>query len=282
MQVIITLAGLGQRFSKSAEQIPKPLAVVMGKPAIYFLINMMDPSWELFFAIGEHWKNTELEKEIKKIRPAANIVYVPYSLRGPLDTVLNVLPHLNSTRPVAVSYSDYAMLWNTHKFSEFLKTTDCDVCMTSYRGFHATYLGPNTYAHLQTDEKTNKIAEIQEKKLFGVDIENEWSSTGFHYFKTIEILKMGLSSQVQKNLKYDTEYYTSLAVQALIHEKAVNLKILNYEISHMMQMGTPQDIQQLNYWFRYIKTKSQPNNFLTDSQEYKLYNYWKYIFENIK
>ncbi len=159
MQVVVTVAGLGQRFQVEGFAQPKPIVPVMGKAAITYLIESFSPKWELIFAIGEHYKNTDVEKVIKKSCPGAVIVYVPHSTRGPIDTVLAVLPLLNTKKSVAVSYCDYAMIWKPEAFETFLTETNCDVCIPVYKGFHPTYLGPNTYAHLQINEKTGQIHE---------------------------------------------------------------------------------------------------------------------------
>ena len=279
MQVIITLAGLGQRFKSEGYDKPKPLISVMGKPAISYLINCMHPSWDLFFVIGEHFKNADLENVIKQQCPQAQIFYVPYSSRGPIDTVSAVIPNLNSEKSVAVSYCDYFMLWDPSEFEIFLNKSDCDVCIPSYKGFHPTYLGPNTYAHLQVGTK-NQIEKIQEKKLFGTDIESEWTSTGFYYFKSAELLKKGMSLQLEKSLKYGTEFYTSLAVQALMDEFS-DLKVMNYEISHFLQMGTPADILEAEKWYKYIVVDKKQYDFNTNTDDSKSYQYWETVFYSI-
>lgn len=279
MQVIITLAGLGQRFKSEGYDKPKPLISVLGKPAISYLINCMHPSWNLFFAIGEHFKNTDLESTIKQHCPQAQILYVPYSSRGPIDTVESVIPYLNPDQGVAVSYCDYFMLWDPSDFEKFLKNTDCDVCIPSYKGFHPTYLGPNTYAHLQVGVK-NKIEKIQEKKLFGTDIESEWTSTGFYYFKSVALLKKGMSLQLEKNLKHGTEFYTSLAIQVLMDE-LTDLKVLNYEISHFLQMGTPADIAIAEKWYQFIVVDKKLNEFKPNTDDSKSYQYWETVFYSI-
>ena len=280
MQVIITLAGLGQRFKSEGYNTPKPLISVMGKPAISYLIACLDPAWNLFFAIGEHFKNSDLESSIKKQCPGAQIFYVPYSSRGPIDTVEAVIPYLNSDQAVAVSYCDYFMLWNLSDFKNFLKNTNCDICIPSYKGFHPTYLGPNTYAHLQVNEQSNEIEKIQEKKLFGTDIYTEWTSAGFYYFKSVALLKKGMNLQSESNLKYGNEFYTSLAIEALLNN-CRDLKIMNYEISHFLQLGTPADVSGAEKWYKYIILDQKKNDFKPNTDDYQLYQYWETIFKNL-
>lgn len=280
MQVVVTVAGLGQRFRFEGYAQPKPIIPVMGKAAITYLIDSFNPAWDLIFAIGEHFKQTDIEKVIKKSFPQAVIVYVPHSARGPIDTVLAVLPLLNANKPVAVSYCDYAMIWQPEAFENFLTETNCDVCIPVYKGFHPTYLGPNTYAHLLVDEKTAHVRQIQEKKLFGKNIEDEWSSPGFYFFKTVELLKKGMALQLRGDLKHGSEFYTSLAAQALMNQDSA-LKVMPYRVSHFLQMGTPADVSHVEYWHKFILQDKKKNTFESGSKEAKLFNYWSYVFENI-
>lgn len=273
------MAGQGLRFQNQNYPQPKPLVPVMGQSALSYLISSFSPSWKLIFAIGEHLKNSGVEEEIKKRSPEAVIAYVSHSERGPIDTALSVMSLLDPEDSVAVSYCDYAMIWNPENFEQFVKNSSCNISIVSYTGFHPTYLGPNTYAHLKVDEETKNIVKIKEKSLFGNNIDNEWTSAGFYYFRTVDLLKQGLELQLQKDLKYGKEFYTSLAIQALISERKMN--VLNYPISHFIQMGTPEDIEHIQDWYNFIVVENKKNQAEAGSLEAKLYNYWKYVFKKL-
>lgn len=282
MQVVITVAGQGQRFTESVYSDPKPLIPLFNKPAIQYLIESFSVDWKLFFVLGDHLKNTELENLILKIKPMAQIIFTPYSTRGPIDTVLAAVPFLNEKDSVAISYCDYAMIWDPRHFEKFVEKNNCRICVISYRGFHPTYLGPNTYAHLQLDTENKNILKIQEKKLFGDQIELEWTSVGFYYFRNLELLQKGLKLQLQKKLKYGNEYYTSLAVQAILESTSdpdENLA-LNYQIDYFIQMGTPADIQQFEKWYQTIRVELKSRTELSLDQQTQ-FDYWKKVFENL-
>ena len=284
MQVVITIAGLGQRFQQQGYIDPKPLVPVIDKPAIYYLIESFSKTWKLFFVIGEHLKNTEVEAVIKSYRPGAVVIYTANSDRGPIDTVLKAIPFLNGGEPVAVSYCDYAVVWNPAEFEKSVLSSQCDCAIVSYRGFHPTYLGPNTYAHLLVDELSNRVLKIQEKKLFGNDIQKEWSSVGLYYFRNVSLLEKGLQLQLKNNLKHGNEFYTSLAIQALLDESensGSEINVLNYQISHIMQMGTPADIQLIEKWYSIYKKKEKVELPTFSAQDVLQFQYFKVLFENL-
>ncbi len=270
MQVIITVAGLGQRFKDDGYDLPKPIIPVLDKPAILHLIESFSPEWKLFFVLANHLKLSAVEAIIKTAKPDSQIIYTEQSKRGPIDTVLAAIPFLNEAESVAVSYCDYAMVWKPSEFHKLAVESDCDAAVVSYRGFQPTYLGPNTYAHLLVDEQSSEVLKIQEKKLFGSEIEKEWTSAGFYYFKNVQLLQKGLSLQENQNLKYGEEFYTSLAVQTLID---VSCKVRNYEIFYFMQMGTPADIRRIEAGFSAVS-----GNETDESLQKKEIEYWTQLF----
>ncbi len=260
MQIIITMAGLGQRFKDAGELKPKPFIQIGEKSALKNLTDILPDDWKIFFAVGDHLKSTDTENEIKKLnKKNYEIIYVPHSPRGPIDTVSAALPALNSEQPVIVSYCDYTMIWNAVDFISKIKSTNSDAAVVSYRGFHPTYLGPNSYCHLNIDEN-NFVQQLQEKKLFTDNIDSEWTSCGMYYFKSANFLKECLSEQLNQNLCYraddKAEFYTSLSLQAM-KNKTPEMKILNYEIKYFIQFGTPFDINRFQFWYSYFVLKKE-------------------------
>ncbi len=270
MQVIITMAGKGTRFSDLGFTEPKPIVLVGGKPAIQYLVDEFPSDWKIIFAVGRHFQNTSIEKVLRNIRPHGEIIFCDYSARGPIDTVKAALSKIDLAAQVLVSYCDYSLIWNPEKF--FSAVSGYDAAVVTYHGFHPTYFGPNSYCHVKVSG--SEIVQLQEKKLFTENIESEMTSVGLYYFKSGELLVEALEQQEIQNLKYKTEFYTSLAIQALISVKP-NLKILNYSVDQIIQFGTPSDIERFEFWnhvivmkkamsdFKFINIdpKNQPTNF---------------------
>ncbi|MBC7420814.1 MAG: NTP transferase domain-containing protein [Bdellovibrio sp.] len=277
MQVIVTMAGKGQRFLDAGFVDPKPLVEVGGKPAIQYLIEAFPATWKLFFVIGEHFRTSDIEEVVCNLRPDAEVVYTDYSERGPVDTILAALPLLeNEDEPVIVTYCDYTIIWDAKKFEESVKGYDAAV--VSYQGFHPTYLGPNSYCHLKVVQ--DRVFRLKEKAFFTEAIETEVTSAGLYYFKSVEFLGQCLASQVAQDLNYHNEFYTSLALQAAIFDDPT-VKILNYPISHMVQFGAPEDIERFEFWYKTLVSKSSLIEPIAVSDYAKEEKYWREVFEKI-
>lgn len=249
MQVVITAAGQGSRFQEQGYSDPKPLVSIAGRPAISYLIQSFAKTWSLFFVLGEHYRETELEKTILEYAPKAKIIYSNFSHRGPIDTVQASINFLDTKKGVLISYCDLVPLWKPENFEKAVQVYD--MAVVNYQGFHPTYLGPNSYCHVQVDTETNQVLRLQEKKLFTEHLQSEVTSAGLYYFKSVELLNRALNEQLHQGLKFGKEYYISLAVQAMLNQSG-EYKVLDYRIEHLVQMGTPADLQRFDFWYQYL------------------------------
>lgn len=276
MQVIITLAGLGQRFSAAGHITPKPIIPVGGKPAIQYLIEVFPTSWKLLFVVGEHFRTSDIEETICNIRSDADILYTDYSERGPIDTVNAAFPFLNLDEPTIVSYCDYSLVWDAEDFVR--KVENFDAAVVTYQGFHPTYLGPNSYCHLQV--QGDQVLSLREKSLFTDSIEKEITSVGLYYFKSVTLLEKALHLQQDQDLNFRGEFYTSLGIQALVNA-ASDTRVLNYPITHMLQLGTPEDIERFDFWYKTLVSKNGLIKPVEISDYEKEEKYWQIIFDSL-
>ncbi len=274
MQVVVTAAGRGKRFSEKGYLEPKAAVMVAGRPAITFLIDSFAKDWSLIFVLGEHDRSSNLEKIIKTYRPDSRIIYTTYSERGTIDTVLRAIPFLNPNEGVLISYCDLAVCWNPEEFSK--KVQDADMAVVNYQGFHPTYLGPNSYCHVRVDSETRQVIELQEKKLFTDQIETEITSAGIYYFKNKDLLEKALAAQQLQGLSYGKEFYISLAIQGLLNQKQ-NYRVADFRVEHVFQFGTPDDVERCNDWYE----KFNSNEFLPDISPVEK-NYWSRIFKTFR
>lgn len=229
------MAGLGQRFSKQGYTDPKPFIQIHGATVIEHLIHQFPKHWKLFFVVNENLES----KYIQQL--PSTVIKTSYSERGPLDTVLASLPHLEKDQPTLVSYCDFSLRWDPRDFEKAVSNVDAAV--VGYTGFQPTFLGPNTYCHYLVEGQW--VKELQEKKLYTGKLETEWTSCGLYYFKSAKFLEECLAEQLRQNLNYaEKDFYISLALQAMLNTSS-KLSVLNYPIKTFIQFGTPFDIERV-------------------------------------
>jgi len=262
VQIIIPMSGLGQRFIDSGYNDPKPLIQVDGKPIIEHVVNLFPGEDDVTFICNDlHLNETNMKEILTSVKPSCRIYEVPVEGReGPVHAVSLIFDNIDDSKEVIVSYCDYGTDWN---YTEFLKDTrlrDADGAIACYKGFHPHMLGTDNYAFLKETSMGSRWMEaIQEKLPFTTNRMEEYASNGTYYFKTGAIMKKYFQRLMDLQIKVKNEYYVSMVYNLLVQD---GLRVNIFEIDHMLQWGTPYDLEVYNDWSRYF------NNIITPQQTF--------------
>ena len=253
VQIIIPMSGLGQRFVDAGYKTPKPLILVDNKPIINHVINLFPGEKNIkFICNNKHLYETDMKIVLKNICSYGEIYSVPVKGRqGPVHAVSLIFDTIDDDKEVIVSYCDYGTWWDYENFLKDTRSRNADGAIACYKGFHPHMLGTDNYAFLKEVESGNRwMAAIQEKKPFTNNRMNEYASNGTYYFKTGAIMKKYFQELMDLEMKVKNEYYVSMVYNLLIRD---NLKVNIFEIEHMLQWGTPNDLEIYKDWSRYFK-----------------------------
>jgi bifunctional N-acetylglucosamine-1-phosphate-uridyltransferase/glucosamine-1-phosphate-acetyltransferase GlmU-like protein len=248
LELIIPMSGIGKRFIEAGYKDPKPLIVVDNKPMIEHIVNLFPDEINIKFICNNyHLKNTNMMSKLNKLN--GKIYEVPYENRqGPVHAVSLIMDHISDDLEIIVSYCDYGSYWNYDKFLNYVRNNNLDGCVVCYKGFHPHMLGTDNYAFVKNDENLNLI-EIQEKKPFTDNKMNEYTSNGTYYFKNGKIMKKYFIKLIENKMKINNEYYVSMVYNLMVEDL---LKVGIFEIEHMLQWGTPNDLEIYNNWSSYF------------------------------
>ncbi|SFD73364.1 NTP transferase domain-containing protein [Flavobacterium phragmitis] len=243
------MSGIGNRFIEAGYSTPKPLIEIDGKPIIEHVCDLF-PGEEKFTFIcnAKHLKETNMREILLDIRPNANIVEIPNHKKGPVYAV-HLIEHLiEDDEEVIVNYCDFGTYWDYKDFLIHTRSRDADGALPSYKRFHPHMLGTTNYAFMR-DEK-QWMLEIKEKDPFTDDRMNEYASNGTYYFKKGSYVKKYFNELMAKNINLNGEFYVSLIYNLMVNDE---LKVSIYDIQHMLQWGTPQDVEEYNSWSKYFR-----------------------------
>jgi dTDP-4-amino-4,6-dideoxygalactose transaminase/bifunctional N-acetylglucosamine-1-phosphate-uridyltransferase/glucosamine-1-phosphate-acetyltransferase GlmU-like protein/GNAT superfamily N-acetyltransferase len=252
MQIIIPMSGIGKRFIDAGYEDPKPLIKVDGKPMIQHIVNLFPGETDITFICNDlHLKETNMREVLNKISPNCKIYEVPVNNRhGPVHAVSQIFDNIRDNDEVIVSYCDYGTWWSYDKFLTDTRGRDADGAVACYKGFHPHMLGTDNYAFLQEIENNSRLMKaIQEKKPFTNDRMNEYASNGTYYFKSGIIVKKYFQRLMDLEMKVNNEYYVSMVYNLMVEDK---LQVNIFEIDHMLQWGTPYDLEVYNSWSNYF------------------------------
>jgi len=249
MHIIIPMSGTGKRFVDAGYKDPKPLIVIDGKPIIEHVCDLFPGENKFtFICNSKHLSETNMREVLLEIKPNANIVEISSHKLGPVYAVSLVENLIEDNEEVIVNYCDFGAYWDYEDFLKHTRDRDADGAIPSYKGFHPHMLGSTNYAFMR-DEKQIML-EIKEKEPFTDNRMQEYASNGTYYFKKGLYVKKYFKDLMDQDINLNGEYYVSLVYNLLAQD---GLKVSIYNIQHMLQWGTPSDVEEYRAWSKYFK-----------------------------
>jgi NDP-sugar pyrophosphorylase family protein len=248
MHIIIPMSGIGKRFIEAGYKVPKPLIRVDEKTIIEHVCNLFpDENKFTFICNSKHLADTNIKQVLQSIKPNSNIIGIPNHKKGPVYAVSLVNEVIENDEEVIISYCDFGTYWDYKNFLKHTRDRDADGAIVAYKGFHPHMLGNTNYAFMQ--DKKQWMLKIKEKEPFTNNRMQEYASNGTYYFKRGSYVKKFFKKLIDNNINVRGEYYVSLVYNLLVSN---GLKVSIYEIQHMLQWGTPQDLEEYSMWSKYF------------------------------
>ncbi len=249
MKLIVPMSGLGSRFISAGYTAPKPLIVVEGKPIIAHVLDMFPEVQDVTFICNEdHLTNTPMREVLISLRPNATIISITSQKLGPVHALTYAFDTLPDDKDVIVSYCDFTQRWDFKAFQTKAAAKDFAGAVPAYTGFHPHLLRRNLYAGIQAD-KSGMMTAIQEKHCFTPNPEDSLHSSGIYYFSSGAILKKYSAKMIAEQNTLNGEYYVSMLYPYLLED---NLPVSVPPVTHFMQWGTPEDLEEYEAWSRLI------------------------------
>jgi NDP-sugar pyrophosphorylase family protein len=241
-QVIIPMTGVGQRFVDAGYQELKPLIRIAEKTIIEHVLNMFKTADKVICIVSEsHVQRDNLISEIQRLRPDAFIKQISAHKFGPGHAILEAQEYIDPTLPTLVSYCDWAGVWNIQEMLNQL--TDHAGSILTYTGFHPHMMRSTKFAYVR--KSGNLVIDIQEKKSYTDSPMDEEASSGCYGFATGSILIDELRAQIAGNESLNGEYYISLTYKNMLRN---NRHVGTVQMEKFFQWGTPEDVQDWEYW----------------------------------
>lgn len=248
MQIIIPMAGIGQRFIDAGYKTPKPWIETEGRAIIEHVVALFPEENDFIFVCNEdHLRNGTLKQILKNAAPSGKVLAIKPHKKGPVYTISQIFDYIEDEGEVIVNYCDFSTKWNYFHFLNTIRENNVDGSIVAYRGFHPHMLGSTHYAFIQ--EENLLLKAIKEKEPFTTNRMEEYASNGTYYFKFGKFLKKYFRELLNENIHVNNEYYVSLTYNLMVQDK---LKVSIYPVEYMLQWGTPQDLEEQQNWSRFF------------------------------
>ena len=254
MHIVVPMAGAGTRFIRGGYTQPKPLIRVDGRPMIEHVVNLFPGESRFTFLCNrEHLEQSPMRLELERIAPGCVVRGIEPHKLGPVHSVALAFDCLDDDETI-VNYCDFGTWWDYHDFLARVRASGAQGAAPAYRGFHPHMLGCTNYAFMRNHHEW--MLEIKEKAPFTDDRTREFASNGTYYFRSGALIVKYFNELLQSGIRVADEFYVSMGLNLLRRD---GLKVMIYEIQHMLQWGTPQDLEEYAHWSGYFRAVCAPH-----------------------
>lgn len=238
MNIIIPMAGKGQRFKDAGYTEEKPFIDVNGKPMFQVALeNLGMTGWDT------HWvfivnpdQTTRVHKVLQNLGTYFNChtIFIQGGADGAADACLRAsdIAAMNPDEPLVVANCDQIIDWSSEDFLEYCKDTKCDGCVATFKANSPNH----SYAATGTPPFNNLVDVIAEKVVI-----SDNALCGVHYWRTTELAMSSFASALRYAPHYNGDYYIAPTYNELIK---LNYRILIYPTDGMTILGTPDKLEE--------------------------------------
>ncbi len=226
------MAGLGKRIAAGGYTMPKPLVKVKDKIIVKWAIESLKIDANFIFCCKQsHIDEYKIDKILKDILPNCTIVPISYQTEGTVQTILEAKKYIDNDDELIISDSDHHIIWNQLKFNNEIRKKTIDGCVfifpTKQNSEHFSYVKINNDGYVLESSEKKKISDI--------------AACGIHYYKKGSDFVKYANDMIQKNIRYNNEFYVTPVYNEFINDKK---KIITFPIVKKWALGNPEEIKQ--------------------------------------
>ncbi len=229
LNVVVAMAGSGNRFASAGYTFPKPLIDVFGKPMIQVVIENLNIDANYIFLVQEeHIRKYNIDHMLKLIKPDCKVVPVSGVTEGSPCTVLLAKEYIDNDNPILLCNCDQYIEWDSNEVMYSLSNDDIDGGLLVFEGISAKW----SFCKLNESGFVERVAEK--------DPISNIANTGIYYWKHGSDFVKYAEQMISKNIRFNNEYYTAPVYNEAIQD---NKKIKIKYVNRMWGLGVPEDLQ---------------------------------------
>lgn len=228
MQIVIPMAGRGQRFRDAGYDRPKPFIDVDGMEMFRRVMSnlrfsTLTPTYLL--ALSEH--ATVIHPAIGSL---VHVLEIGAVTEGAACTILLAESHVDAEQPMLVANADQWLDWSPEHFADFVFRDGCDGAIVTFRASGEVKW---SYAAVRED---GTVAMVAEKN----PISDE-ATVGLYYWKRAGDCFQSVRAMMAKDMRVNNEFYLAPSFNEMILDGA---RVIAYPVPRMWSMGTPEDLKR--------------------------------------
>jgi len=227
INIVIPMAGKGQRFVESGYDKPKPLIDVCGVPMIKRVIDSLTLKNSeynfIFIALQEH-----LDEGLKEyLEKYGTIIPLNVVTEGAASTTLMAMKQINNDYPLVIANCDQYLEWD---FDDFIEKSE------SYEGSLVVFNSTNPH-HSYTLVKQKNLVQVAEKIVI-----SDKACAGIYYFKRGRDYIDAVVQMIAKNIRTNNEFYIAPVYNELILD-GKKMTVYEVDVNKKHMLGTPYELK---------------------------------------
>lgn len=229
LNVVIPMAGAGQRFVDAGYTFPKPIIEVQGKPMIQRVVENLNINAHYIFIVQTEMNaKFNLAATLRQIVPNCTVVESNGLTQGAAETVLLASHLIDSGKPLLLANSDQLIEWDPARTLYKWRNSEVAGGILTFESTHPkwSYAALNDLGH---------VVEVAEKKPI-----SSHATVGIYYWQRGSDFIRCAKTMIKKDIRTNGEFYVCPVFNEIIGEGA---QIAHEEVSKMYGIGTPEDLQ---------------------------------------
>jgi HAD superfamily hydrolase (TIGR01509 family) len=230
LNLVIPMAGNGQRFVDAGYNLPKPLIPIPKTPMIHEVYSHLNINSNCTFIIKKsHRLEYDIDKILNNIHPNCNIVEVDGVTQGSVESILLSEEHIDNDSPLIISNCDNIIIWDSVDFMYSMNRLNADGGIVCFKDTDTKW----SFAKLNAD---NEIVEVAEKKPI-----SDNATSGIYYWKRGSDFVKYAKQMISEDYRVNNEFYTAPVYNFAIRD---GKRIYPYFIdkSDMWGVGDPESL----------------------------------------
>lgn len=233
INIVVPMAGRGNRFANAGYKMPKPLIDVKGHYMIEWVVKNLTPMCDhrfIFLCLQEHMDKYNLLEILKNIAPGCVVVPVNQVTEGAACTVLLAEKYIDNDDELMIANSDQYVVCD---INEYIKSQG------NHDGLIMTmYAYDDKWSFIAFDEN-GYVTMVREKEV----ISNEATVGIYNFLRGSDYVKYA-RKMINLNLRVKNEFYVAPVYNLLIEdEKKIVYKNIGSVGNGMYGLGVPEDLE---------------------------------------
>ncbi len=272
MNIVIPMAGAGQRFRNEGYTISKPAIPTIDRRTGKILPMVVcatkdlpgadDAKNKIIYIDRSFHREEGVEDRIKEYYPQASFITIEKLTRGQACTCLLAKEIINNAESLLIAGCDNGMVYDVDQFLELTKK--CDVIVFTYRHNQSVLENPNAYGWVYADKNTNKITRVSVKKAISDNPMEDHAVVATFWFRRGSDFVRAAERMIKENDTINNEFYVDETIKHCI-ELGMDTRV--FEIDRYIGWGTPKDYENYQATIKYWREYTDAEGFLPDRQQ---------------